>query len=454
MQYSLNGGAKTAVTNPFSIDVAADDKVSFYGNGTSVTSYIGTRIAGGTADCYIYDNTMSLVDENEFATATTLVASAFNGLFGGNDKLYNHASNDLVLPATTLATLCYNNMFINCTELTTAPELPATKLAESCYMYMFNGCSKLNSVSCLATDISADMATLSWLEGVATEGTFTKAEGMTSWTTDENGIPSGWNVADKVTLNDNNDIASQLTAGKLYTIEYTRTFTAEKPSTVCLPFDYEIKDGERFYTFDGITKDGDEYVATMTLYSGANLVANTPYLYVSATTGVTDFSGTYTLPAEITAGTTTSGDWTFVGTYTTQSWDVAPTGIYGFSAQDANDGICQGEFVKVGAYVRVKPMRCYLMYKDGEENYSAARGFAGFGASAMKTTVSESLPERITVRFIDANGEVTGIGTLNTQTGEVNFDSEAWYTLDGVRLAEKPIKQGIYVNNGKKVVVK
>ena len=255
---------------------------------------------------------------------------------------------------------------------------------------------------------------------------------------------------DEVTLTDGEAITALNTyTGQEIWVNYTRTFTAGKPSTVCLPFDYEVKTGENFYTFTGITKNGDEYVATMTLYSGANLVANTPYLYKSATTGATDFSGTYTLPAAITAGTTTSGDWKFVGTYTTQTWNVAPTGIYGFSAQAANDGITQGEFVKVGAYVRVKPMRCYLMYKDGAEDYSAARGF-----SDVPSTLSDPLPEKIKVRFIDANGEVTGIGTLHTHTGEVNFDSKTWYTLDGIRLAEKPTQQGIYVNNGKKVVVK
>lgn len=510
MQYSLNGGAKTAVTSD-PINVKANDIVEFYGNGTSITSYYihdpydgnDTQITGGTAECYIYGNIMSLVNEYEFATATALTgADAFSGLFSNNAKLYNHATNDLLLPATTLtnycylgmfsgctslitapalpattladncywdmfsgcskletapelpattlAESCYNSMFRGCTELTTAPELPATTLTDYCYEGMFSGCSKLNSVTCLATNISASYATKDWLYGVDATGTFTKANGMTGWATDSyEGIPSGWNVADKVILNDNTDIASQLTAGKLYTIKYTREFTADRPSTVCLPFAYAKKTGERFYTFDGITKVGDEYVATMTLYSGTNLVANTPYLYKSASTGATDFSGTYTLPASIAAGTTVSGDWTFVGTYTTQSWDSAPTGIYGFSAQNANDGITQGEFVKVGAYVRVKPMRCYLKYKDGAEDYHSVRSFSG-----APSTLSEPLPERIKVRFVDANGEVTGIGMLDTQTGDVNFDSEAWYTLDGVRLAEKPTKQGIYIHNGKKVIVK
>ena len=40
------------------------------------------------------------------------------------------------------------------------------------------------------------------------------------------------------------------------------------------------------------------------------------------------------------------------------------------------------------------------------------------------------------------------------KTGEMTFDSEAWYTLDGVRLSGKPSTKGIYINNGKKIVIK
>ena len=255
---------------------------------------------------------------------------------------------------------------------------------------------------------------------------------------------------DEVTLTDGEAITALNTyTGQEIWVNYTRSFTADKASTVCLPFAYTKKTGDgSFYAFSGIEKVGSEYIATMTEPGTSTLTANTPYLYKAETTGVTDFSGTYAIPASIEAGTTTSGDWTFVGTYTTQTWDSAPTGIYGFSAQNANDGIQQGQFVKVGAYVRIKPMRCYLEYKNGGENYAGAPGM-NRAASA-----GELLPETIGVRFISANGEVTAIGTLQTRTGEVSFDSEAWYTLDGKRLNAKPNTKGIYVNNGKKVVIK
>jgi hypothetical protein len=231
-------------------------------------------------------------------------------------------------------------------------------------------------------------------------------------------------------------------------VTYSRSFTEAKSSTVCLPFAFAKGSVGTFYTFTGISKnESGEYIATMTEYTGDNLVANTPYLFTPSTTGDVDFSGTYTLPASITAGSTTSGDWTYLGTYKTISWTEAPTGIYGFSAQAVEEqGISQGQFVKVGAYVRIKPMRCYLKYKSGSANYAGARG--------MNRAADEELPETIKVRLIGADGEVTAIGSLQTKTGEVTFDKDAWYSLDGRRIEGKPTVKGIYVNNGKKVIIK
>ena len=252
--------------------------------------------------------------------------------------------------------------------------------------------------------------------------------------------------ANGVTLTDGDNLSALETfAGKTCTVAYSRSFTAGMSSTVCLPFAFPKGSVGTFYTFTNIHKDGGEYIADMTEYTGDNLTANTPYLFTPSTTGSVDFGGTYAIPAEMTAGeaTSTDGNWTFVGTFATISWTEAPTGIYGFSAQAVEEqGISQGQFVKVGAYVRIRPMRCYLKYDDGAR--AMTRGTEG----------DEQLPETIKVRLIGANGEVTAIGSLQTKTGEVTFDSDAWYTLDGVQLNGKPTRKGIYVNNGKKVVIK
>ena len=251
----------------------------------------------------------------------------------------------------------------------------------------------------------------------------------------------------EVTLTDGSAITALDTyKGQKIWVNYTRSFTSGKTSTVCLPFAYTKKEGDgSFYAFTNIKKENGEYVATMTEPISTTLTAGTPYLYLPNATDDVDFGGAYTIPATLTAGSTTSNYWTFKGTFATIKWDTPQTGIYGFSAQTA-DGIYQGEFVKVGEYVRVKPMRCYLQYGDGTSDWAGARG--------MTRAAAEPLPETIGVRLISANGEVTAIGTLHTRTGEVSFDSEAWYTLDGKRLNAKPNTKGIYVNNGKKVVIK
>ena len=197
MQYSVNGGEKTAVSTDYTQfvidDVAIGDKVEFYGTGTSLTSYAFSQIKG-TAEYYVYGNIMSLVDEYNFATATTLTSeSAFATLFQENAKVFNHPTRKLVLPATTLTNKCYEQMFFRCTNLTEAPVLPATTLKNYCYKNMFAGCTNLNSVTCYANS-SALGATDDWLYDVAATGTFVKANEMESWSTGKNGIPSDWTV--------------------------------------------------------------------------------------------------------------------------------------------------------------------------------------------------------------------------------------------------------------------
>ena len=96
------------------------------------------------------------------------------------------------LPATTLASSCYNLMFYGCTSLTAAPELPATTLANFCYSYMFSGCTDLSYVKMMATDISAQRCLSNWLGDVTTSGTFVK-NAAAKWN-EADVIPSGWTV--------------------------------------------------------------------------------------------------------------------------------------------------------------------------------------------------------------------------------------------------------------------
>ena len=229
MQYSLNGGAKTAVTTD-EIVLNAGDKVAFYGNGTTITSYGAsspsdcTQITGSGDGftCKVYGNIMSLVDEEGFATAKTLSGDYnFRYLFNNNTTLTD--ASGLLLPATQLAERCYQQMFMGCNALTAAPELPATQLAElcyylmfmdctaltaspvlpaetlvsNCYRQMFANCSKLATVTCLATSgIGQSGSTTNWLSGAGSQAegdktiyTVSAAEWHVGF---NNEIPSGW----------------------------------------------------------------------------------------------------------------------------------------------------------------------------------------------------------------------------------------------------------------------
>ena len=122
--------------------------------------------------------------------ATTLAYGCYYSMFDYCTRLTTASE----LPATTLAEACYGHMFRDCTGLTVAPVLPATTLASSCYFCMFYGCSKLNYIKMLATDISASSCLGSWVNGVASSGTFVKNSAMTTLPIGVNGIPEGWTV--------------------------------------------------------------------------------------------------------------------------------------------------------------------------------------------------------------------------------------------------------------------
>lgn len=254
-------------------------------------------------------------------------------------------------------------------------------------------------------------------------------------------------VKASVTLTDADDITELETyAGQTVKVNYTRSFTKDKASTVCLPFAFpKASASGTFYTFTGITKVDGNFVAQMTEYSGANLEPNTPYLFMPSADGAVDFSGTYILPATIAADNTERGDWKFYGTYTKLTYGTNPFSgnVYGFASK-AKGTVQAGEFVKATTGASVPAMRCYLKYKDGE-SYSGARSFEG-------STGSDDIPQTIIVQLIDVEGNVTSIGTINTRTSE--FTTDGWYTLDGHHLQGKPSKKGVYINNGRKVMIK
>ena len=140
--YSVNDGDwVTATINPSKIyiNLRNGDKIRLKGYNES---YNGNNIKVDT-NANVYGNIMSLIYGDNCVGQTILPSELnFCNIFFGS-KIVNAAN--LVLPAKTLSPRCYDSMFSNCSELTTAPALPSTTLASGCYQYMFYGCTKLTT---------------------------------------------------------------------------------------------------------------------------------------------------------------------------------------------------------------------------------------------------------------------------------------------------------------------
>ena len=219
MKYDIGEGKQTINgESEISIYVSPGNEVRFYGDGTNIKDYSSTNIVS-SYNVELSGNIMSLVDEDNFDTITTMVGASFAGLFAGNE--FGIDASGLLLPATTLSKNCYSRMFAGCSRMSATPvELPALTLATGCYSYMFEGCSEmpeaphlpatelvdrcyasmfyqcgtLQNVTCLATTINGTDCTTNWLYEVNFPGTFTKAKGASCWPSGSNGIPWGWTV--------------------------------------------------------------------------------------------------------------------------------------------------------------------------------------------------------------------------------------------------------------------
>ena len=196
---------------------------------------------------------------------------------------------------------------------------------------------------------------------------------------------------------------------------YKRTF-ANEWATVCLPFEVQAKDGFQPYTLK--ENVDDERGKFLKVESTDDIVAPYQPTIVKATAGAeVDFSGsnivvTGTLDTP-TAATAATG-WKLVGS--TTNGNVDPGSVNGTMFY-----IAQNKFWQAEEAVTVNAMRAYLL-SDG------------------------STP----AKFYDITEEdITGINTIN---GNASVNNAAIYDLQGRKVAN--VQRGVYIQNGKKFVVK
>ena len=96
-----------------------------------------------------------------------------------------------------------------------------------------------------------------------------------------------------------------------------------------------------------------------------------------------------------------------------------------------------------------------ILLLGGENKLYYPTTGAGIGAQRAYFKLGEdgASGARITSFSIDfGDDEATGIISTTNYTNDTN--SDAWFTLDGRKLSGKPSVKGVYVNNGRKVIIK
>ena len=97
-----------------------------------------------------------------------------------------------------------------------------------------------------------------------------------------------------------------------------------------------------------------------------------------------------------------------------------------------------------------------LSYNQSGENlgwYWGAADGAAFESAAHKAWLV--LPNTNAREFFGLPGdETTGVGSIDNEQFTIHNEAGAWYSLDGRKLSGEPSAKGIYVKNGKKIVIK
>ena len=232
------------------------------------------------------------------------------------------------------------------------------------------------------------------------------------------------------------------------TATYTKTVSDDqkgKYMSWLVPFDYTITDADLdkfdFWKIDMIAHSPDPaeeatdkiWVIIKKMSSGDMLLANMPYFYKAkeAVTGHV-FTSTGVMlkakTADVIAKTATLEEvYNFYGSY-------APTTA---SSSDPFYYVNDEGTISYGTSITLPALRWFIRVQNKYDDGSTP----------------QAAPARQMIIF-DGESDVTGIQEVNEVSGVNEVNDNGWYTLDGRRLVGKPAKSGIYIKNGKKVVIK
>ena len=242
------------------------------------------------------------------------------------------------------------------------------------------------------------------------------------------------------------------------TLGGARNWKAGEWSTMVLPFDISVADLSKVLGYaivnvinpekTVISGTGSKFYGKLTMTGGngndTKLAANKPFLIKLAedlkvsTDDPTpadyyyDFGPqTIVAPNDLSVNADDAGTVKFTGTYTTKTVTKADNAAIWFMTGNPAPGDKTWLYITSAATWDIVPFEAYI---DMSQVPNEARNMTFY------------------VEEID--GTVTAINGVTKEVIGTNLNADGWYTLNGVKLQSAPTVKGIYINNGKKIVIK
>lgn len=206
---------------------------------------------------------------------------------------------------------------------------------------------------------------------------------------------------------------------------FDRDFESGKAATVYLPFSIPSEEAAKLGNFHTFKQISDEGTAVFNAALTGDIEANVPYIFIpKATVTAIDVTSSSTDIHVPIAPSIVGTNGNLIGTTTSIVWDEdnVPVNIYGFAGEERKN-ISVGMFVKAAIGASIAPYRAYLVIND----VAAA-------------------PQYKAILDDQASGIISMKDSMDTD--------DKWYNLKGQRIEGNASLKGVFIKNGKKIVIK
>lgn len=241
---------------------------------------------------------------------------------------------------------------------------------------------------------------------------------------------------------DGKDVVVKITVDRTQTLKSGKTYTwkGEDWNAFILPFDITPKELSEAFGYaivnvvDPAKTEGNNI--GFKLQMSGIIPANTPFMLknyqaVAAPNNVITFGDATHLikikapeSAEVSVDANTTGDIKFIGSYNKKTIDKTNSNLYYYNGEGA--------------------------WKHLTSSSTNTWNIAPFNAY-IETPATVGAQE-FTFTFEDLNGNTTAIKSISEDATSTN--AKGWYDLKGMKMENAPTQKGVYIKDGKKVVIK